>query len=78
MLLLLGNEDYSIATHNVTLTAGKTIIPFYIRIVNDVALEDPEDFILTVEQTSELYRNRVTVRVGTLNQSRVIIMDDNG
>ena len=78
VLLSLGNEDYSIATHNVTLTAGKTIMPFYIQIVNDGALEEPEDFILTVEQTSELYDNEVTVRVGTLNQSRVIIMDDNG
>ena len=77
-LLLLGNEDYNIATHNVTLTAGKTIMPFYIRIVNDDALEESEDFILTVEQTSELYDNEVTVRVGNLNQSRVIIVDDNG
>ena len=77
MLLLLG-EDYNIATHNVTFTAGKTIVPFYIQIVNDEVLEDPEDFILTVEQTNELYRNSITVRAGVLKQSKVIIMDDNG
>ena len=78
MLLLLENVDYRIATHNVTLTAGKTTMPFYIQIVNDGEMEVPEDFILTVEQTSELYDSRVTVRIGTLNQSRVIIKDDNG
>ena len=77
MLLSLG-EDYSIATHNVTFTAGKTTMPFYIQIVNDGVLEEPEDFILTVEQTSELNGNRITVRAGVLNQSKVIIMDDNG
>ena len=77
MLLSLG-QDYSIATHNVTFTAGKTIVPFYIQIFNDEVLEDPEDFILTVEQTSELYRNSITVRTGVLNQTKVIIMDDNG
>ena len=77
MLLSLG-EDYSIATHNVTFTAGKTTMPFYIQIVNDEVLEEPEDFILTVEQTNELYHNSITVRAGVLNQTKVVIMDDNG
>lgn len=83
VLLSLGNKDYNFTTHNIVLTAEKTSMPFYIQIINDDELEDPEDFILTVDKSKSILRSRVSViradiRNQTGDQTKVVIMDDNG
>ena len=77
-MLLLGDQDYNITLHTVTLPAKKTSFPVYIQIFNDDTLEDPEDFTVTVDSSKMLRRNRVTLIAGSLHQAKVLIMDDNG
>ena len=77
-MLLLGDEDYNITLHTIILAATRTSMPFYIKIINDDTLEDPEDFTLTVGSSKMLHRNRVSLVVGSLSQAKVLIMDDNG
>ena len=77
-MVLLGDKDYNITLHTITLTAKKTSMPFYIQIINDDTLEDPEDFTLTVESSKMLRRNRVTPIAGSFSEAEVLIMDNNG
>ena len=77
-MFLLGDQDYNITLHTVTLPAKKTSIPFYAQIINDDTLEDPEDFTVTVDSSKMLRRNRVTLIAGTLSEAEVLIVDDNG
>ena len=77
-ILLLGDQDYNITLHTITLPAKKTSFTFYIQIINDDTLEDPEDFSVTIDSSKTLHRNRVTLIAGSLHQAKVLIMDDNG
>ena len=75
VVLLLGDQDYNVAVHTITFSARMTNVPFYIQIINDDTLEDPEDLTLSFESVCQ---KRVSVTSSRFSQSKVIIMDDNG
>ena len=77
--MLLGNTDYIVATHDIMLNAERTIMPFYVRIINDNIRENVEEFTLNFDRTELLGRKRVSVSpYDKQNHAIVMIKDDNG
>ena len=73
--MLLGDQDYNVAVHTITFPARVTNMPFYVQVINDDTLEDPEDLTLSFVS---MFERRVSVSSSKFSQSKVIIMDDNG
>ena len=77
--MLLGNSDYIVVTHDIMLNAERTIMPFYVRIINDNIRENFEEFTLSFGRTELLGRKRVSVSANDEeNHAEVMIKDDNG
>ena len=64
--------DYDFGSHNVTFTSGMIRVLFNVSITNDNILENEENFIITIDQSS--LPNGVSV--GNGSQARVEIVDD--
>ena len=64
--------DYTSGPYTVTFPAGQTRIPFNVPISDDMLLEGPEDFMLTINSSSL----PGSVRLGTPSEATVTIVDD--
>ena len=66
--------DYSYGPYYVTVPAGWTSVPFYIRIFDDSRRENSETFHIYIHANSLPYN----IYSGVTDHAKVTIMDDDG
>ena len=71
---MIEGSDYGSGSYMVNFNAGVTRVSFNVSILDNNILENDETFILTIEHSS-LPNN---VDVGTPNETKITIVDDDG